>query len=133
MLGRVPETIEFHPSRARWPMVAWKLPLAAIRSPRAIRTLHAEVEPWWQQQVRVLPYTDEATARAALINAAARFRHAMTVHGIGLFAVVSPLIQALGKLVADTGVGDVGALSGTGGAEMLIVEDIWRAARGSCR
>jgi pyruvate,water dikinase len=36
----------------------------------------------------------------------------------------------LTKLVERAGVGDVGALSGTGGAEMAIISDIWLASRG---
>ena len=130
MLGRVPETMTFHPTRRRYPFVAYKLPLAAVRSPSAIRTLHAEVEPWWRAQIARIGDADEPTARAALHDGAARFRYAMTVHGIGLFALITPLIQLLTTLVEQTGVGDVGALSGTGGAEMLIIEDIWRASRG---
>ena len=130
MLGRVPDTMSFHPTRRRYPIVAWKLPVAAARSPAAIRKLHAEVEPWWRAQVAAVPTAGEPAARAALRDGAARFRHAMTVHGIGLFALITPLIQVLTKLVEQTGVGDVGALSGTGGAEMLIVADIWRASRG---
>jgi pyruvate,water dikinase len=130
MLGRVPDTMSFRPTRRRYPIVAWKLPVAAARSPAAIRKLHAEVEPWWRAQVAAVPTAGEPAARAALRDGAARFRYAMTVHGIGLFALITPLIQVLTKLVEQTGVGDVGALSGTGGAEMLIVADIWRASRG---
>jgi phosphohistidine swiveling domain-containing protein len=130
MLGRVPETMTFAPTKRRYPVIAAKLPVAALRSPARIRALAAEIEPWWQAQVAVIPDAEEEQARAALRDAAARFRHAMTVHGIGLFAIITPLIQALTALVETTGVGDVGRLSGTGGAEMAIVEDIWRASRG---
>ena len=40
------------------------------------------------------------------------------------------MYDALSKLVERAGVGDVGLLSGTGGAGMAIVTDIWRAAQG---
>jgi phosphohistidine swiveling domain-containing protein len=130
MLGRVPETMTFTPTKRRYPVIAAKLPVAALRSPARVRALAAEIEPWWQAQVAAIPGAGEDEARAALRDGAARFRHAMTVHGIGLFAIITPLIQALTALVEKTGVGDVGRLSGTGGAEMAIVEDIWRASRG---
>jgi pyruvate,water dikinase len=54
----------------------------------------------------------------------------MTAHGIALFAAITPLINALTSVVERAGVGDVGVLSGTGGAEMAMIEDIWRASRG---
>ena len=47
-----------------------------------------------------------------------------------LFAVVQPLFDALHRTVAAAGTGDVSALSGTGGAEMAVIADIWRASRG---
>lgn len=130
MLGRVPETMSFHPTRRRYPVIAYKLPVAALASPGRIRRLAAETEPWWRSQVAASASWDEPAARQALEEGARRFRHAMTVHGIGLFALITPLIQALTGLVEQTGIGDVGRLSGSGGAEMLIVEDIWRASRG---
>src|SRR5262245_19441008 len=130
MHGRIPETMEFHPTKRRYPVLALKLPLVGLDSPRRIRKLAAPTERWWKEQVALIPEAGEAEARTALVDGAARYRHAMTVHGIGLFATVTPLIQMLTKLVERIGVGDVGALSGTGGAEMAIVEDIWRASRG---
>jgi pyruvate,water dikinase len=66
---------------------------------------------------------------AAFAEARDWFSRAMTAHGIALLAAITPLINALDALVKRTGVGDVGVLSGTGGAEMTMVEDIWRASR----
>jgi phosphohistidine swiveling domain-containing protein len=129
MLGRVPETMSFHPTRRRYPVVAWKLPLAAFRAPREIRGLAPTTDAWWRRQVATIPGAHEGRARTTLVDAAGRFGHVMTVHAIGLFAAITPLIQMLTQLVERTGVGDVGTLSGTGGAEMKMVEDIWRASR----
>jgi phosphohistidine swiveling domain-containing protein len=130
MLGRVPETMTFDPTRRRWPVIAYRLPLAAIRTPKQLRAQAPVVEAWWREQVAALPRADEATARMALEEAAQRFLQTMTVHGVGLFAAVTPLIKVVNALVDEAGVGNVGQLSGSGGAEMTIVEDIWRASRG---
>jgi rifampicin phosphotransferase len=130
MLGRVPSTMSFHPSRRRWPIVAVRLPLAAVTAPRRIRTQARETARWWKRQVAAAPTADAATARRGLRDGRTRFHDVMTTHGIGLFAVVNPLVQALGTIVDRAGVGDVGLLSGTGGAEMALVEDLWRASRG---
>jgi phosphohistidine swiveling domain-containing protein len=129
MLGRVPESMSFHPTRRRYPMIAWKLPLAAFRAPREIGALAAATETWWRREVISIPGAHETRTRATLVDAAGRFGNIMTVHAIGLFAAITPLIQLLTNLVERTGVGDVGTLSGTGGAEMKMVADIWRASR----
>ena len=42
----------------------------------------------------------------------------------------NPCIDALSRLVERVGVGDVALLSGSGGAEMAVVGDIWKASRG---
>lgn len=131
MLGRVPETMSFAPTARRYPVIAAKLPVAAIRTPREIRRLAPRVEAWWREAVPALADADLAAATASFELALRRFGETMTLHGIGLFAAVTPLITALQGLVEKTGVGDVGLLSGTGGAEMAIVEDLWRASRGT--
>ena len=41
-----------------------------------------------------------------------------------------PMFDALSKLVERAGVGDLPVLSGSGGAEIAVVTDIWRASRG---
>jgi phosphohistidine swiveling domain-containing protein len=130
MLGRVPPTMTFHPTPRRWPMIAARLPRAALTSPRRIRSLAAATSVWWEHQKTQASTSDAETARRAFHEGLHRFHQVMTIHGIGLFSVVNPLIQALGTIVERAGVGDVGLLSGTGGAEMSLVEDLWSASRG---
>jgi pyruvate,water dikinase len=130
MLGRVPDTMTFAPTARRYPVIAAKLPVAAVRTPREIRRVAPQVEAWWRQAVPALAAADLPTATRTFDAALTRFGETMTLHAVGLFAAVTPLITALQGLVAKTGVGDVGLLSGTGGAEMAIVEDLWRASRG---
>ena len=129
MLGRVPDTMTFMPTRRRHPVIATKMPIAARRAIREVRALSGPTRSWWKQSVSAVATADEAAARATLLDAAARYRHLLTEHGVVLFAATTPVTHALNALVARAGVGDLGTLSGTGGAEMRIVEDIWRASR----
>jgi phosphohistidine swiveling domain-containing protein len=130
MLGVAPETMLFGASRRRYPVIAAKLPLAMVTAPRRVRAMAAEVDAWWHSQIPVLQTASHEEAVAALRDAVDQFCRTMTIHGIGLFTAVNPLLTAVKALVEKTGVGDVGVLSGTGGAEMAMIEDIWRASRG---
>jgi pyruvate,water dikinase len=130
LLGEAPPTMEFAPTRRRYPVIAYRLPAAGISSTREVRRLAPVVDAWWRSEVTRLPGLDLPDSVAAFAEARDWFSRAMTAHGIALFAAITPLVNALDALVKRTGVGDVGVLSGTGGAEMTMVEDIWRASRG---
>jgi pyruvate,water dikinase len=130
MLGEAPDAMRFSPTRRRYPVVAWRLPHAAITATRQVRRLAPEFHTWWRRETQALPAADLGTATATFVAATERFSTAMTAHGIALFAAITPLINTLTSVVERAGVGDVGVLSGTGGAEMAMIEDIWRASRG---
>jgi pyruvate,water dikinase len=130
LFGRVPETMSFAPTRARYPVVACKLPYAMVTTPKAVRAIAAETDAWWRTEVRRLPELSLEQARAVLAHAVRRFDETLTIHSLGLLAVMQPLLVELTKLVERAGVGDIGELSGSGGAEMAIISDIWRASRG---
>lgn len=130
MLGRVPETMTFTPTRRRYPFIAAKMPVAARRAVREVRACAEPTRLWWRDNVAAIATAEEAGARATLFDGAARYRYLLTEHGVVLFAATTPVTHALGALVARAGVGDLGTLSGSGGAEMRIVEDLWRASRG---
>ena len=130
MLGRVPDTMTFAPTRRRYPFIVAKMPIAARRAIHEVRALSQPTKKWWKDAVSAAVSADEAAARAMLFDSAARYRHLLTEHGVVLFAATTPVTHALTALVTRAGVGDIGTLSGTGGAEMRIVEDLWRASRG---
>jgi phosphohistidine swiveling domain-containing protein len=130
MLGEAPPTMTFAPTRRRYPVIAYRLPYAGLAMPRTVRRLAPVVQAWWRTEIPRLADADLAQSVAIFDAATRRFSEAMTAHGIALFAAITPLINALTALVARTGVGDVGVLSGSGGAEMAMIEDIWRASRG---
>jgi phosphohistidine swiveling domain-containing protein len=130
MFGRVPETMTFDMTRRRYPVIAYKLPRAMVTAPRAVRREAPIVDAWWRSEVAKMDSLQMPAAVAALREAVSRFDYILTIHSLALLSVVQPLLVELTKLVEATGVSEVGALSGTGGAEMAIVRDIWNASRG---
>ena len=90
-----------------------------------------QIDAWWRNEIPRLADADLAGAIAIFDGATRRFSETMTTHGIALFAAITPLINALTALITRSGVGDVGVLSGTGGAEMAMIDDIWKASRGA--
>jgi phosphohistidine swiveling domain-containing protein len=130
LFGRPPEDMAWHPSRRRYPVIAVKLPLVFVRAGSRITSLAAETDAWWRDQVPRLGDLDLPQAAALFRLATARFDRAIAVQSICLLGCIQPLYDALARLIERTGVGDIAALSGSGGAEMAIVGDIWRASRG---
>jgi len=130
LFGRVPETMRFAPSRRRYPVIAFKLPYAMVAAPRRVRRRAPEIDAWWRTSVARLPDLSLDGSRELLREGFRNFDESLMWHSLALLSVVQPLLVELTKLVERTGVGDVGALSGSGGAEMAIVGDIWKASRG---
>lgn len=130
LCGRVPDTMRFTPTRTRYPAIAGKLPRAMFTTPQAIRTMAGETDRWWRSQVPRLPELTVEQARMVLSDAVRRFDATLTIHSLGLLAIMQPLLVALTDLVDRAGTGDIGELSGGGGAEMAIIDDIWKASRG---
>lgn len=130
LCGRVPETMAFRPTPKRYPVIAARLPRSMLATPQAIRTAAAATDLWWRNEIRRLPDLDLEQSKTVLSDAMRRFDETLTIHSLGLLAIMQPLLVALTDLVEHAGIGDIGALSGSGGAEMAIIEDIWKASRG---
>jgi pyruvate,water dikinase len=130
VFGRAPDEMTWHPSSRRYPFVAAKLPGAFLGSPRRIVRLAADTDPWWRGQIPRFESLSLEQAQTLFAEASRRFDAALTLQTVGLLGCIQPLYETVEKLVARTGVGDLGVLSGSGGAEMAIVGDLWGAARG---
>jgi pyruvate,water dikinase len=130
VLGYVPPDMEFHPTRRWYPVMAYKLPTAFVMIPRQVPRFAAEYERWRRAQLTALPNMDRAQLSRVLAEARDRVTDAVGLQTTVLFAVVQPLFDALSRTVEAAGVGDVSVLSGTGGAEMAVISDIWAASRG---
>jgi phosphohistidine swiveling domain-containing protein len=130
LFGRAPESMVWQPTRRRYPFVAVKLPKVFVTAPKRIQAMAGETDIWWRDQVPRLGVMSLQEAQATFHQAHRRFDAALTLQSIGLLGCIQPLYEALEKLVQRAGVGDLGVLSGSGGAEMAIVGDLWDVSRG---
>lgn len=130
MFGRVPDDIEFRPTKRRYLAVAALLPHAFLSAPRKAKALADDTQQWWSATHPTIPLLDRVDALTLFDEARRRLDHAVTLQSILILSTMQPLYDALRKFVAKTGVGTVEALSGSGGAEMAVVSDIWAASRG---
>ena len=71
-----------------------------------------------------------AEAQSVFAQAVERFERTSSLQLVCTLSSVQPLYEAVEKLIAETGIGEIGVLSGSGGAEMAVIADIWRASRG---
>jgi phosphohistidine swiveling domain-containing protein len=127
--GRAPDTLVSNPTWRRYPAVAAKLPYVFATAPGRMKKLAAGTDAWWRTQTRLVPSMSRAEAARGFTQAANSFHDTLCLHSLVLCAVVQPLYDALAKLIDKAGTGDIGVLSGSGGAEMAIVGDMWRASR----
>lgn len=130
MFGRVPDGIAFEPSVRRYPAIAAKLPRAMFAAPREIRRRAPVIDDWWRSNIIALNRLSRPQCVALLRDAVRRFNECLLNHSLALMAVVQPVLVELTKLVERAGVGDIGPLSGSGGAEMAIISNMWSASRG---
>src|SRR5262245_32456216 len=133
MFGEAPPGMTFSPTRRRYPAIAWKFTKAFLGYPRRLRRLAAEQDEWWRRSVGSIGELGRPEALALFSEATARFERTAGTQLLGTLCSVQPMYEALEKLIADAGMGDTSVLSGTGGAEMAVVSDIWRASRGDIR
>lgn len=131
MLGDAPDDIDYRPTMRRYPVIAWRMPLTFCTVPWLVRREQRQTEVWYHQRLARIPALNRAESIAAFDEAAAMFARRMPLQSRAVLGVVQPLYDVLSKLVSHFGVGDVGVLSGSGGAELMgFVGDIWCASRG---
>ena len=119
------------PRWERYPVVAAKMPVAAVRSARRIKALRAETDRWWRSTVEAPPAT-LAAASALLREASRRFEEIMGWHclvtmlGQGLYEQVTKL--AVGAGLTDQALDLVSGYGAT--EEVCILEDLWALSQG---
>ena len=129
ILGQVPKDFSFAPTRRRYPVIAWRLPLLRMTAPRQARRLARHTDQWWKRSINEVPHLDLNQSLTLHQDAYRRFAAGHKSQGAVIHAVVDPLFQQLAALIDKAGVGDLATLSGVGGAELAIVSDVWRASR----
>lgn len=130
LFGDVPEDMTFNPTRRYYASIAWRLPRMFLRYPAIVSKLASETDVWWRDSVTRVDTMTREDALAVFDEAVLRFERTSCLQMVGTLCSVQPLYDAVERLIARTGVGDIGILSGTGGAEMAVIADIWKASRG---
>lgn len=130
LLGTIPPTFRFSPTRRRYAVIACKFPWVFARGPRAMRRMARDYDLWWRESTARVGALDEAGARALLIDAIARTRAAHALQGVGALVVVQPVYNAFERLIGWLARPELGELASVaGGPEMELVRDLWRASR----
>jgi phosphohistidine swiveling domain-containing protein len=119
------------PDRGRYPIVAVKMPLSALRLTKQLRASTADILPWWQHAVGPGAPTTKAQAQALLRDASARHRAVMRPHTLAamlcqaLYEQIRVLAEKAGRPGLETslvtGYGDM--------AETEVVSDLWAVSR----
>ena len=130
LFGTVPDDIEYRPTKARYPAIAWKLSRTFLRMPGRLRREPPKYELWWRRSLDTLRDADLAASRALLSEAYVEFVDALTLQSAAVSGHAQVVHEALSGVIESAGTGDFGVLSGTGGAEMAVIEDIWDVSRG---
>jgi rifampicin phosphotransferase len=129
LFGEVPADITFSPTRRYYASIAWRLPRMFLRFPAILGNLASETDTWWRDSVARVDTMTRDAALTMFAEAVRRFERTSCLQMVGTLCSVQPLYDAVERLIARTGVGDIGVLSGTGGAEMAVIADIWKASR----
>jgi phosphohistidine swiveling domain-containing protein len=130
LFGEVPPELTFNPTRRYYASIAWRLPRMFLRYPAILGKLASETDTWWRDSVARVGAMTRDDALTVFTEAVQRFERTSCLQMVGTLCSVQPLYDAVERLIARTGVGDIGVLSGTGGAEMAVIADIWKASRG---
>ena len=116
----------------RYPVVAARMPKAALSVPKTLARLRTDTDSWWRACTSPGLSTDVAGARARFAEAMKRFEAIMRPH-----SVVTMLGQALGdqvhKLAESAGRPDLEPtlMTGFGGMEETqLMADLWAVSRG---
>ena len=130
LFGGVRGSTTSRPVRRRYPVVIAKLPVAAIRSRRALCGMEAEVDAWWRRSID--EQADPRPHVVVLDEAVARLRRLLPNQIVATFGVQG-LYEQVGTLATSAGLPGLERTlltSGTGETvESRIVGDLWAVSR----
>jgi len=132
ILGGVASGAESHPTRRRYPMVAARMPVQAVRIPKVLAARRAEIDGWWRATVAPGAMPDGRAARARFKQAAAYYEWVMRPHAVATM-LAQALYEQLTKLAAAAGQAGVETRLTTGYGQMeetALMVDLWAVSRG---
>jgi pyruvate,water dikinase len=131
MFGAVRPGVEDHPTKARYPAIAVKLPKAALTIERQVRAARRETDRWWRDRTTAGAPRTEDVARRLLAEAAERFRAVFRTHLLNTFLCqgVYEQLTAIAEAAGHPGL-ELRLATGFGGMEeSRLVHDLWEVSR----
>ena len=130
--GEAPDTIDYRPTRRRYPIIAAAVPYQMARIATRLHAARGQSQLLWPAQTGAAAKFSLPAAQRVFAEASDRFKACVYLQSLALFCAVQPMYQALAGLSDRTGVGDPNSLaSGYGGVpETEVVADLWRTSRG---
>lgn len=119
------------PTRRRYPLVAVKMPTRALRIPKLLAALRAEIDGWWRTTVAPGAIPDGRAARARFQEAIDYFETVMRPHSVATM-VAQALYEQLSKLAASAGTPGIETRLTTGYGQMeetWLMADLWAVSR----
>jgi pyruvate,water dikinase len=119
------------PTRRRYPVVAAKMPVQALRIPKVLAGLRAEVDAWWRATVAPGAMPDGRAARARFKAAIHHYETVMRPHSVATM-LAQALYDQLSKLAAAAGKPGLETRLTTGYGHMeetALMADLWAVSR----
>jgi pyruvate,water dikinase len=117
--------------RNRYPVIAGRLPVAALGNPARVRKVRKDVDRWWRHSIAALADRSDADPRRRFADAYHRFTGVLTEHGMAtmLTQAVYEQTAALAAKAGHAGL-ETALCAGWGPTEETsLVTDLWHAAR----
>ncbi|GAA0612601.1 hypothetical protein GCM10009547_13260 [Sporichthya brevicatena] len=129
VVGAMPEQLTSRPTRRRYLAIALRFPITFATINRRVRTLAAETQAWWEENIARTSDLTRPEAITQLLEAHRRFDRIVAEHGLHVLCATQPVYDQLSRLVGPDRV--TSFMSGYGAhAESAMVADMWAASRG---
>jgi len=132
LLGGVGEGAVSQATKRRYPVVAVKMPVQAIRLPKVLDARRREIDAWWRATVAPGAIADGRAARARFKEALQHFETVMRPHSIATM-LAQGVYEQVSKLAAAAGLAGIETRLTTGYGQMeetALMADLWATSRG---
>lgn len=132
ILGGVGEGSTSNPTMRRYPVVAVKMPVRALRIPGLLADRRTEIEGWWRATVAPGAIPDGRAARARFKEAISHFETVMRPHSVATM-IAQAIYDQLSKLAVGAGTPGLETRLTTGFGQMeetRLMADLWAVSRG---
>src|SRR5262249_39630391 len=80
LFGRPPPGMTFHPTKRRYPFVAYRFPKTFITIPKKLERMCVDTDAWWREKIAQIPSLDLPNVKATFAESIPRFQWGMDTH-----------------------------------------------------